>query len=241
MPAQPVLDPGALGDQVLAVVAEQPDLHRLLVEVGGGKALDAVLDHGPGDRERVDLVRLARLALAAAGGAHPLWRHAHDPLAGRDQRLLEPARDVAAVLDRPHPLFVQPARPAQRGQMPRLLGLDLPGAAHPACPRVHSRQRVRALVRVRSDHDHLHRPFVGRPPMKRISGGQLSLGAVATLLSGHAEGPRAAAGDTSLAGQTRQTTEASRVSPPPAREPTAAVGRHRHDPGDSDSERRLGR
>jgi hypothetical protein len=36
-----------------------------------------------------------------------------------------------------------------------------------------------------------------------------------------------------------QHEEASRVSPPPAREPTAAVGRHRHDPGDSDSERRL--
>ena len=102
MPAQPVLDPRALGDELLAVVGEQADLHRLFVEVGGGKALNAVLDHGTGDRERVDLVRLARLALATAGGAHQLWRHAHDPLAGRDQRLLEPARDVAAVLDRPH-------------------------------------------------------------------------------------------------------------------------------------------
>jgi hypothetical protein len=90
VPAQPVLDPRALGDEVPAVVGQQPDLHRLLVEVGGGEALHAVLDHGPGDRERVDLVRLARLALAAAGGAHPLRRHAHDPLAGRDQRLLQP-------------------------------------------------------------------------------------------------------------------------------------------------------
>src|SRR5271167_3931327 len=75
--------------------------------------------------------------------------------------------------------------------------------------------------------------------MKRISGGQLSLGANATLLSSHAGGPRAAAGDTSFAGQAKQSTEASRVSPPPAREPTGQVGRHRPDPKDDDSERRL--
>ena len=195
-------DPGALGDEVLAVIGEQPDLHRSLVEVGGGEALHAVLDDGPSDGERVDLVRLAGLALAAPRGAHPLRRHPHDPLAGRDQRLLEPARDVAAVLDRPHPLLVEPARPAHRGQMPRLLGLDLPGAAHPAGSRVHRRQRVRALVRVRSDHDHLHRPFVwlstDEADLRRTA---LTRGD-ATLLSGHAEGPRAAAGDITFPGQT---------------------------------------
>ena len=54
-------------------------------------------------------------------------------------------------------------------------------------------------------------------------------GGDATLLSSHAEGPPAAAGDTSFAGQTRQTTQASRVNAPPAREPTAAAGRHRPD------------
>jgi hypothetical protein len=48
-------------------------------------------------------------------------------------------------------------------------------------------------------------------PPKRISGGQLSLGAVATLLLGHAEGPRAPAGDRTFASQTggRQSTEES--------------------------------
>src|ERR671922_604977 len=72
--------------------------------------------------------------------------------------------------------------------------------------------------------------------MKRISGGQLSRKAKATLLSSHAGGPRAATGDTSFAGQARQTTQPGRASPPPAREPTAAVGRHRPDQGDSDSD-----
>src|SRR5271165_1600355 len=75
--------------------------------------------------------------------------------------------------------------------------------------------------------------------MKRISGGQLSLGANATLLSSHAGGPRAATGDRSFAGQAKQSTEQSRVSPPPAREPTGQVGRHRPNPKDDDSESSL--
>src|ERR1039458_9315366 len=75
--------------------------------------------------------------------------------------------------------------------------------------------------------------------MKRISGGQLSLGANATLLSSHAGGPRAATGDTSFAGQAKQSTQQSRVSPPPPREPTGQAGRHRPDPKDDDSDRSL--
>src|SRR5919108_2401376 len=79
--------------------------------------------------------------------------------------------------------------------------------------------------------------------MKRISGGQLSRKAKATLLSSHAGGPRGATGDTSFAGQAKRSTQHSRVSPPPAREPTAAVGRHRpvQSDFDSDSTRSLRR
>jgi hypothetical protein len=227
MPAQPVLHPGALGDEILAVIGEQPDLHRALIEVRGGKALHAVLDHRPGDRERVDLIRLARLALPAPGSTHPVRSDADDQLPGRDQRLLEPPRDVPAVLDRPDAFLIQPTRPAHRRQMARLLGLDLAGAALAARPRVDRRQRVPALVRVRPDHDHLHRPFVWLSTDEADLRRTTVTGGDATLLSSHAEGPRAAAGDTSFAGQTRQTTQASRVSPPPAREPTGRVGRHR--------------
>ena len=166
-------------------------------------------------------------------------RHPHDPLTGRDQRLLEPARDVPAVLDRPHPLVIEPARPAHRGQMPRLLGPDLARAAHrpvpastaaSACVRLCVSAPITIICTVPSiwlstDEADLRRTTV--------TGGD------ATLLLGHAGGPRAAAGDTSFAGQTSQTTQPSRVSPPPAREPTAAVGRHRPDPSHSDSDRRL--
>lgn len=35
MPVQPVLDAHALSDEVLAVIGEQPDLDRPLIEVGG--------------------------------------------------------------------------------------------------------------------------------------------------------------------------------------------------------------
>ena len=160
MPAQPVDRAGALGDEIVTVIEQQPDLHRLLVQIRDRELLDAVLDDRSRDRERVDLIRLARLALPLAGGAHPVRRDPHDPLAGGQQRLLEPARDVPAVLDRPHPLLVQAPSPPDRGQMPGLVSLDLPAAAHPAGSLIDRRQRVRALVRVRPDHDHMHRPFV---------------------------------------------------------------------------------
>jgi hypothetical protein len=83
MPPQPGLHAGALRDQIGAVVAEQPDFHRLLVQVRDRELLDAVLDDRAGDRERIDLIGLARLPLAAARSAHPVGSDTHDPLAGR--------------------------------------------------------------------------------------------------------------------------------------------------------------
>ena len=67
--------------------------------------------------------------------------------------------------------------------------------------------------------------------MKRISGGQTSVGADAKLLSSHAGDPRAATGDTTNTSHTGQPNGRSaasyRVSPPPARGTTGRVGRHR--------------
>jgi hypothetical protein len=60
---------------------------------------------------------------------------------------------------------------------------------------------------------------------KRISGDSSHSGQCHGPLS-QAEGPRAAAGDRTLASQTSRSTSCLRGSPPPAREPTAAVGRH---------------
>jgi hypothetical protein len=44
--------------------------------------------------------------------------------------------------------------------MTGLIGLDLALSPNPAGPVVDGRERVRALVRVRPDHDHVRRPFV---------------------------------------------------------------------------------
>ena len=60
--------------------------------------------------------------------------------------------------------------------------------------------------------------------MKRISGGQLSRKAKATLLSSHAGGPRAAAGDTSFTDQT-QAVDAEVESQPAASPRTNRTGR----------------
>jgi hypothetical protein len=69
--------------------------------------------------------------------------------------LLEPPRDVTAVLDRPDALLIEAARPPHRGQVPRLVGPNLPLPAQPAGSLVDRRQRVRPLVCVHPNHDHL--------------------------------------------------------------------------------------
>jgi hypothetical protein len=104
VPTQPVDDPGALGHQVLAVIAQQADLQRTLVQKRFREAVDPFAQHGAGDRSRIDLVGLAGLTLAAARDAHQLRWNAHDALAGAEQRLLQSAGEPAAVLDRPHPV-----------------------------------------------------------------------------------------------------------------------------------------
>ena len=161
MPPQPAHGPGTVGDQVLTVIQQQADLHGPLVQIGDRELLDPVLDDRPGDRQRVDLIGLARLALALAGGAHALRRNPEHSLTGGHQSLLETVRHQAAVLDRPHAIVAQAARPADRGQMPRPVRSDLAAAAHPARSLIHRRKRVRPLVPVRPNHDHMTLPSFG--------------------------------------------------------------------------------
>ena len=82
-------------------------------------------------------------------------RHTNDALTCGDKALLKAPRDVPAILDRPHALVIQVTRPAQRVDVPALVGVNLAGATYAPGAIVDSRKRVCVLVRVRPDHDHL--------------------------------------------------------------------------------------
>jgi hypothetical protein len=215
------------------VIGQQPDLHRPLVEIRGREAFHAVADDRARDRERVDLVRLARLALPLPRRAHPVRCHANDAHTGGDQRVLKAPGDMPAVLDRPHPLVIQPrahftaarcpASSASISRLPRTRPVPSSTAAS-ACLYLCVSVPITIIQTVASFR-------YGRrsgSPADSSHSGRLPRSYQVTP-----EGPRAAAGDTTFASQTSRSTSSLRVSPPSAREPTATVGRHRPD------ERRL--
>lgn len=154
VPAQAVDDPRALRDKVLAVVAQQADLEPALIQKRGREAIDPFAQNGTGDRPRVDLVGLPRLALPTPRNSHQLRRHARDALTGAEKCLLQSAREPATVLDRPDPLVRQPTRPTQHSAVAVRVGLDLEFGHHHAGSGVDCGERVRALVGIRPDHDH---------------------------------------------------------------------------------------
>ena len=82
VPAQPVLDPGPLGNEIVAVVDQQPDLPLGAVEPRGRQVLP---ESCPGNRKGVDRIALAGLARRAPGAGHELGWHAHHGLTGPDQ------------------------------------------------------------------------------------------------------------------------------------------------------------
>ena len=173
----------------------------------------------------VDLVGLAGLAFAATRDAHQLRRDPEHSLARGDQRLLEMVGEVATVLDCRHQLLADAASSATRRD-----GLALsPGFLSPqqlARRCVDGRHCVGALMNVRSDHDHPARPFNRWFSFDRTLGGQAFLGAVATLLLGHAAGPGWWRTTQRASVRPGRPTDRLRVSPSPAQDPTRLTGRH---------------
>jgi hypothetical protein len=156
VPAQPVDHPGALADDLVAVVAQHPDLQRVLVGERHREAVAPVSDARQRDRACVDRIRLPRLAGDLARLAGHRRRHPDHPFTGRDQRRLQARRDMPAVLDRPHPLRVlQAGGEPQRLKRPFIAGRDLALALQLAGLSVHRDQRVVALVGVCPEHDHV--------------------------------------------------------------------------------------
>src|SRR4030095_11917243 len=118
----------------------------------------------------------------------------------RDKEPPQRPRDMPAILKRPPPLAADAARPPHQLTERAARRGDRHVAERAARRLVDGRQRVRALVVVRPDHDHLHRPLLGchstDPRWTHLSRGD------ATLLSSHARDPRTAAGDTTKERQT---------------------------------------
>jgi hypothetical protein len=154
VPAQLALVVAAGPDEPVAVVEQQSDLLGLFVEFGARQVVEALLQRGADDGERVDRVGLAAGWEAAAGAGGELGRDTQDALAVSDEEALEPAGDVAAVFDRPDTLGAEPAAPGERSFEPGGRCLDGLAAELLARRGLDRRHHMRGLVRVRSDRNH---------------------------------------------------------------------------------------
>ena len=104
---------GAHPDQPFAVIDQQPDVELDARQLGDRQPTESLSQRGAGDGERVNAVRLAAFAAAAPFAGHQPGRDPDDALAASEQEPLEGARDMAAVLQRPHPLSAQAPAPSR--------------------------------------------------------------------------------------------------------------------------------
>lgn len=159
VPAQAGLGPGALGDEVVAVVDEETQLALGTIQAGDRQVR---LTQGcPGDRERVDGVALAWLAPGAAGPGHELGRHAHDRLARDDEVALETTGEVAAVLEGPAALGEAGLRPGEELEMTVRRRRDGALGQLPAVL-IDGHDGVAALVKIGPERHHVRVSFLIR-------------------------------------------------------------------------------
>ena len=91
---------------------------------------------------------------------HQPRRHPDHSLTASDQEPLTRARDLPAVLQRPHPIAAETAHPLQHPGKAADADADRLVAEHLARPRGDPDDRVRALVHVRTEHDHQLSPLL---------------------------------------------------------------------------------
>jgi hypothetical protein len=149
-----VVERNAPADEALAMVNEQPRSEFGALRLRRRQGVRALARRRPRDRDRVEAVGPPAPASAAPRVGRQLRRHAQDPLAARDHKPPQRARDVPAVLQRPHPFAAEPARPHDKRGEARGADLDRPLARHFAARGRDRGDRVRALVGVRTEHDH---------------------------------------------------------------------------------------
>ena len=145
-------------DHALAMIDQQPQIELGPIQVGGWERGEALAQRGPGHVDGVDGVGLAALSGALARLGHQVGRDAKHALAALDQEPLQGPRHVPAIFKRPDPLAAESARPRQQRAEPRTADLDRALAQQLAGRRADTGDRVRALVGVRTEHDHGSRP-----------------------------------------------------------------------------------
>ena len=184
MPSQPVDHPSPLCDQLIAIVLQQADLHRPLIQERDREPLDTLAQRRSRDRGRIDHIRLPRLRAqpaerqpsSPAAPAAPAPRPRPDPLEPRDH--------VPAILERPHALVTETRSEPKRLERSLISRRHGPLRDQRTTHRINSSQRMRPLVRVHPDHDHVHVPSL-KWSTERISGGHTSVGAMPRSLSVH--------------------------------------------------------
>ena len=107
VPEQVVVDRDAHPDEPFAVIDQQPDVELNSGQLSDWQALQTFAKRGPRDRDRVDAIRLAAIAAAAALAGSQPCRDADHALAMDEQKPLKGPRDVTAILKRPDPLATQ--------------------------------------------------------------------------------------------------------------------------------------
>jgi hypothetical protein len=96
------------------VVDQQPQIELGPVQMRSRKGRKPFLQRGARDVERIDLIGLAALAGVLARLRRKMRRDPQHPLAAFDQKPLQRARHVPAILKRPHAIVVEPASPLQQ-------------------------------------------------------------------------------------------------------------------------------
>jgi hypothetical protein len=202
MPAQVVAQRGALSDQVFAVIDEQTNIELGSGKLRDGQRVEAFARRRARDRDGIDRVGLAAFAGGVALANGELGRDADDRFAVGEQEALKRAGNVPAVFDRPDALAAVAAGPGELRLKAATLRRHRSFDEHASAGRLNGGDRVRALMRVGTDHDHRLRSSLGCCAGDRIAGGQFSVQKHrATHLLGHAGDPRTAAGDTTSASQ----------------------------------------
>ena len=140
------------------MIDQQPQVEFGPVEMRGGERVQAFLQNGAGDVERVDRVGLAPLASALSLPGRQVRRDPQHPLAALDQEALQRARHVPAILQRPDQLIVEAPSPTQQRVEAATSDLDRLLAEQLARGGYDGGDRVRPLVSVRAEHDHGPRP-----------------------------------------------------------------------------------